>query len=172
MAGIRSEKWSDERLEQVKALMLEGLSMAEIGRRLDPVETRNSVLGIIHRNPDIFAKVPRLKPMKPQAAVEFSKGKPRGTKMPRSQTGNTFVPEEPGALDGMTKIEGRPEDIKEPWKAIQKGDKLFVYFKMQLEPTFRFTRPYAGGSWRGHGIQADTKGCIFLWVNRQKGPPV
>ena len=168
MGGKRSDKWPDERLEQVKAFMLEGLSMAEIGRRLDPVETRMAVLGVIHRNPEVFAKVPRLKAAKPQAAIEFAKGKPRGTKMPRTVAGSTYDPEYPSALDGFTKIEGRPDEIREPWKAIQKGDKLFVYYGMALNPTFIFTRPYAGANWRGHGIHADTKGRIFAWCNIQK----
>lgn len=173
MAGKRSEKWSDERLAQVKELMLEGWSMSKIGEKLVPKETRNSVIGIITRNPDYFKGVPRLPPFKPQAAIDFARGKPRGTKMSAERgpvNPKHLVMEGPEALKDMTAITGQAEELGSKWRQYSKGEKIFIYLGMALEPTYRFTRPYPGAAWRGHGVYALTKGLIFYWVNRQGVP--
>lgn len=161
MAGKRSEKWSDERLEQIKGMMLQSMSMSEIGAAMG--ETRNAIIGIITRNEDFFKEVPRL-PKRPQRKVDKAKRQLsfQPSKPPQIVTDN------PDELRTMTKLELAPEELNKAWKQISKGEKIFIYRGMAIEPTFRFSRPCAGANWRGHGVYALSKGVIFAWVNKQR----
>ena len=164
MVGKRSEKWADERLEQVKQFMLQGYSMSQIGAEMK--ESRNAVIGIINRNPDFFNGVPRLPKAKPTRKESEAR---RKLPFQPSRPPQEYVPENPDDLKTMRKIDGPlAKSLAEPWKSAQRGDKLFIYWKLETEPTFIFKRHGAGTNWRGHGVYAMTQGQIWSWVNIQK----
>lgn len=165
MVGIRSEKWSDERLEQVKALMFESYSMSEIGSKMG--ETRNAIIGIVTRNPDFFKGVPKLPGGK--AGHKHHRAKRKLPSEP-SRPPKLVVAEDPNDLKSMRKLDSfQARELNEPWKQAMRGDNLFFYWKMETEPTFIFRRiGGAGSNWRGHGVYAMTKGQIWAWVNSQR----
>ncbi len=167
MPSRRTNKWPAERLEQIKALMIEGFSMAKIGEKLTPPETRMAVLGIIHRNPDIFKNVPRLPALKPVGSR--SRGQKRKLDDTPLRPPAEVKHDDPSALAEMTKLDhisNRP--LVAPWVVARRGDKLFFYWKLETEPTYRFTRPGAGANWRGHGVYSMTLGAIYAWVNAKR----
>lgn len=164
MSGVRSEKWTDEKLEQIKTLMLESFSMSQIGEKMG--ETRNAIIGIITRNPEFFKGVPRLPKTKP--TKRDSEARRRLMSNP-SRPPREVVAENPDDLKSMRKLEMTPaKDIVEPWKQAAKGDKMFFYWKNETEPTFVFRRHGPGSNWRGHGVYAMTKGHIWAWINGQR----
>lgn len=164
MVGVRSAKWSDERLEVIKQYMLQGFSMSQIGAEMK--ETRNSIIGIITRNPDFFKGVPKLSNTKPTRKESEAR-----RKLPSqpSRPPRPVQVENPDDLKSMKKLDGPlARDLAPPWKQAMRGDKLFFYWKMETEPTYIFSRFGAGTYWRGHGVCAMTKGQIWSWVNIQR----
>ena len=165
MSGVRSEKWNDERLEQIKQFMLQSYSMAEIGAEMK--ESRNAIIGIITRNPEFFKGVPRLGKTRPSKKESQARRKliSNPSRPPRE-----LIVEDPNDLRNMRKLDSfQARQLNEPWKQAARGDNLFFYWKMETEPTFIFRRINgAGSNWRGHGVYAMTKGQIWAWINGQR----
>lgn len=167
MAGSK-RRWTDEEMAKVKELMFDGKTFGEIAAIMN--KERGAIIGIVHREPVYFHGAPRQSKGSRSAGRGISK--PRQYQTTRAPVSKPHRPaqqvtDNPEELSSMEKLNGKPEDLDPQWKQAAKGDKLFIYKGMALEPTYIFTRPCAGGNWRGHGVYGMTKGVIFAWVNRQ-----
>ena len=103
--------WTDERVETLKKLWLDGLSASQIAKQLGGV-TRNAVIGKVHRlglsgratpsqpQRPIF-KAPRA-PRPAVAAAAPAPRRPIEPVMPSAQPAPAYYPEEPGSATVLT----------------------------------------------------------------------
>jgi GcrA cell cycle regulator len=108
---VEAMSWTDERVERLKSLWLEGLSASQIAAELGGV-TRNAVIGKVHR----LGLSGRAKPQSPRATTHQPRARSNGTgrsapsapRPPRPMTiGNV-------ALKTEARAEARPERAPAP----------------------------------------------------------
>lgn len=99
VAGAQAAGWTDERVELLKKLWMEGLSASQIAGELGDGVTRNAVIGKVHRlKLSARAKptntTPRARPAarpaarriaSPSSGMSHASAKPRPASMPRPQ---------------------------------------------------------------------------------------
>jgi hypothetical protein len=56
------------------------------------------------------------------------------------------------------------------WSVAIRGTRMFVYWRNEMTPRFKFEKRSTLGSWIGHGVHAQSTTQILEWVRTQDAP--